>query len=254
MLLAVFGCNSKSTLVENAVVDIVDENLPLPGFNIEGSDADAIMIADKVMEAMGGRSAWDQTKYISWNFFGRRTLLWNKHNGDVRIEFVDSNEIILVNINTMQGQVRKDGKTIDNPDSLASYLIKGKNIWINDSYWLVMPYKLKDSGVSLFYTGSDTTQMGEESYVLQLAFNNVGETPNNVYNVWVDVSSYLVTQWAYFENSEHTVPDIVTPWKGYKKYGNILLSGDRGKAQLTEIKILNDVPSTAFTSFEPINY
>lgn len=250
-----FGCNtSKNTEIPPTEVEELEENAPLPGFDVAGSDADAVMIADKVMRAMGGRKAWDETRYLRWDFFGRRTLLWDKYTGDVRIEFAGSDEKIIVNINTQQGQVFKDGAVMSNADSLASYLKKGKSIWINDAYWLVMPYKLKDSGVSLFYIGSDTTAIGAESYVLQLAFKNVGDTPNNVYHVWVDVETDLVTQWAYYSQAENPEPSFITPWSAYKKHGNILLSGDRGVRQITDISVMSEVPETSFNSFEAINF
>ena len=38
--------------------------------------------------------------------------------------------------------------------------------WINDSYWLVMPYKLLDPGVRLRHLGERTTSEGETADVL----------------------------------------------------------------------------------------
>ena len=61
-------------------------NPPAEGFNLEGSDAEAMIIADEVMAAMGGRKAWDETRHIAWNFFGARELVWDKWTGDVRID------------------------------------------------------------------------------------------------------------------------------------------------------------------------
>ena len=48
------------------------------GFNQTNSDAQAIAIADEVMLAMGGREAWDNTRYLCWKFFGRDELIWDK--------------------------------------------------------------------------------------------------------------------------------------------------------------------------------
>ena len=48
--------------------DEEDLNAPAEGFDLESSDPLAIVIADRVMHAMGGRRAWDQTRYLSWNF------------------------------------------------------------------------------------------------------------------------------------------------------------------------------------------
>lgn len=255
MGLILAACQSNKNATDTNVVfeEIEDANPPMDGFNYEQSDPEAVVIADKVMTAMGGRKAWDETRYISWTFFGRRRLLWDKFTGDVRIDYLDGSETLLLNIHSLNGRALVNEEEVSHPDSLASYLKKAKSIWINDSYWLVMPYKLKDSGVSLFYVGNDTTQTGQESYVLQLAFENVGDTPDNIYQVWVDTESSLVTQWAFYESSENPHPDFITPWEGYQKFGNILLSGGRGKGELTEIKVLSEVSKEAFTSFEPVN-
>lgn len=228
-------------------------NPPMPGFDTANSDTAAVRIADEVMLAMGGRKNWDNTRYIGWNFFGNRKLLWDKHTGNVRIESLRDDLKILVNVNdTTQGRVFKDGAQITNPDSLAKYLSMGKSIWINDSYWLVMPFKLKDSGVTLKYTGEDTTLAGEKSDVLQLTFANVGDTPQNKYKVYVDKDKNLVNQWAFYQDASQDTARFVLPWKNYKQYGSILLSGDRGERQLTDLVVLEEVPSHAFTSFDPV--
>ena len=75
----------------------------------EASDPKAIEIADKVMEAMGGKKAWDETRHITWNFFGTRVLTWDKWTGNVRIDFLRDKSVILMNINTDTGKVFKWG-------------------------------------------------------------------------------------------------------------------------------------------------
>ena len=155
--------------------EVAEENPPMEDFNLVGSDEKAMEIADSVMKHMGGRKNWDETRYLSWTFFGRRKLLWDKWNGDVRIEFIgDPNTVYLVNIKTMEGKVKKAGEEITHPDSLAKELKRAEAIWINDSYWLCMPFKLKDSGVTLKYLREDTTMAGKDADVLGLTFQNVG--------------------------------------------------------------------------------
>lgn len=249
--IAIISCTPKTqkATVEDSPEEVFVENLPAEGFDIEYSDPQAISIADNVMKAMGGRKAWDETRYISWDFFGYRQLLWDKWTGNVRIE-LQSNLKILMNINDMTGKVMKDGTELVNPDSVKHYLNRGNSIWINDSYWLVMPFKLKDSGVTLHYSREDTTLTGVECYVLQLSFKEVGDTPENMYDVWVDPSKNLVTQWSYYKDGNDSEPRFITPWDDYQKYGNILLSGNRGQRQLSDIKVLSEVPESAFSSFE----
>jgi hypothetical protein len=229
------------------------ENPPMEGFNMAGSDPKAIQIADSVMAAQGGRESWDETRYISWNFFGNRKLLWDKATGNVRVEHLKDDTKILVNVNTDEGRVYKDGAEVTQLDSVAKYLQRGKEAWINDSYWLVMPFKLKDSGVTLKYLGEETTQAGQPADVLQLTFESVGVTPENKYKVYVDKETNLVSQWAYFKSASDPEPAFVMPWQDYQTYGKLKLSGDRGQAKITDIKVLDEVPETAFTSFEPVN-
>ncbi len=229
-------------------------NPAAPDFDQANSDQKAIAVADQAMNAMGGRKNWDDTRYVAWNFFGVRKHVWDKWTGDVRIENVRDDQVILMNINTNKGRIFKFGAEQTNADSLTKYLKIGKGVWINDSYWLVMPFKLKDSGVTLKHLGDSQTKDGKEADLLQLTFKNVGNTPDNKYNVWVDKQSHLVWQWAYYPKYEAEKPGFVLPWTNYQQCGNILLSGERGDRDLTDIKVLKKLPGAVFTSFEKVSY
>ena len=150
-------------------------------------------------------------------------IFGTKRQGDVRIEDPSNELVILMNINSMEGKVQMGGEELTNADSLAKYLDRGKRAWINDSYWLVMPFKLKDSGVTLYYLGEDTTEAGTKADVIKLTFEDVGVTPENFYDVWIDFDSKLITQWAYYRNMESQEPGFITPWGNYQKYGKNLV-------------------------------
>jgi plasmid maintenance system killer protein len=248
------SCSTGSSSSESADTTAVEggefieyNNPPAEGFNQEGSDLLATLLADKTMQAMGGRKAWDNSRYLKWNFFGRRNHTWDKTTGDVRIEVPENELTILMNINSKEGKVMKGEKEVT--DSLDHYLQRGYEMWVNDSYWLVMPYKLKDTGVTLKYLREDTTMTGDRADVISLSFEDVGVTPENVYEVWVDTDSKLVTQWAYYTDSTSLEPRFVTPWADYKKYADIMLSGNRGKNSLSNIEVLTEVPDGTFTEF-----
>lgn len=234
---------------------VASDNPPAPGFNAAASDPEAIEIADQVMESMGGREAWDRTRYVSWRFFAPppdgRTHVWDKHSGDLRFQHGD--RLVLMNIHTREGEVWENGEKIEEPEALADALERGYEAWINDSYWLCMPYKLKDSGVTLKYQGEGETQEGRPAHVLQLTFEDVGVTPQNKYHVWVDKERMLVTQWAYYPEAADEEPRFTLPWKGWEKHGEILLSGDRGQMQLTEISVFDELPESVFTSPDPVD-
>jgi hypothetical protein len=230
-------------------------NTPATGFNTEGSDAKAIALADSVMKAVGGRYAWDMTRFIRWNFMGRRTLVWDKWQDRVRIDFNDNSMKIRLNMKDMTGRVWKDGQEMTHPDSLSKYLLRGKNIWINDAYWMVMPFKLKDSGVTLKYLGSKPNQLGAACEVLELTFKSVGVTPDNKYWVYINPSSKLVTQWDFFGKYSDEKPNMSTPWQDYRPLGNIILSGDRGQGRtMLPMGVYKSIPDSVFTSLYDIDW
>jgi hypothetical protein len=218
------------------------------GFDATGSDAKAIAVADQVMQAMGGRQAWDDTRYITWNFFGSRQLLWDKHAGLCRVEWLKRPWKVVVNLNNGTGKVWLNGVPQNHPDTLAKYLDFGKRAWINDSYWLVMPFKLKDAGVTLKHLGTAQTEAGEAADLLQLTFAGVGVTPDNKYHIWANKKTHLVTQWAYFQKFSDEKPQLTNAWGGYKRCGKILLSAERGnrESSLHPVEVLDSVPPGAF--------
>lgn len=242
-LIITWGCQPQSSTAPATPKEI---NPAAEGFDLEGSDSQAIAIADKVMEAMGGRAAWDSTRVIQWTFFGNRVLVWDKETGNVRIDVPKNNMTYRVNIFSGKGDVYKEGEVMTEPDSLTKYLARAKSIWINDSYWIVMPFKLKDSGVTLTYMGEDTTQTGKGAHVLEMRFKDVGDTPQNKYRVWVDKASNLVSQWSYYPNAEDEEPRFVTPWADYQQYGKILLSSSRGERGMGGISVYDEPPTGMF--------
>ncbi|MDQ3394640.1 MAG: hypothetical protein M3512_11095 [Bacteroidota bacterium] len=220
-------------------------------FNPENSDQKAIEIADQVMDAMGGNENWENTRHISWDFFDSRKHFWDKKTGDIRIESLKDDFKILMNINTMEGKVYKYGALLENNDSIEHYLEQGKNNWINDSYWLLMPFKLKDPGVTLKYKGEGNVKENKVD-IIQLTFEEVGTTPENKYLVYVDQEKKLVTQWEFFRKADQATPDFVLPWEDYQQYGNILISGSRGESSLTNISVHNSLPKEVYNSFDPV--
>ena len=229
------------------------------GFDAAGSDPAAIEIADRTMAAMGGREAWDRAHYVAWNFFGHRFLVWDKWTGNVRVETEQKDAegksegpiVISLDIDTKQGRAWIGGEPVTDPARLAELVQQGYEIWVNDSYWVFMPYKLKDSGVTLRSMGEANMTDGKPADVLELTFHDVGVTPQNKYHVYVARDSGLVEQWDYFDNASDPAPRFQVPWHGWQSYDGILLSGDRGRAQISEISVHSELPETVFSSPAP---
>ena len=151
-----------------------------------------------------------------------------------------------MNINDMKGSVFAHGVVQTDKDSLDKYLQMGYNMWINDSYWLVMPFKMRDPGVTLKYIGVAQDMQGEDCDVIEMTFDNVGVTPENKYHVYISPETSFITQWDYFSRYTDEEPRISTPWQGYNQYGEIMLSGHRGTGKLTAIGVYDQLPDVIF--------
>ncbi len=244
-------------LIISCKQDAPDETTdhPIPVFDPGKSDPEAIRVADDLITACGGMNNWDSINVIKYNFFGRRWHLWDKKNQMVRIENTGNDTKLILNIKTRNAKVFKDGKEWTDADTLKKYSEAAYKQWINDSYWLMMPFKVKDGGVRLKYIKEDTTQTGIMADVIELQFDSVGVTPQNKYHLWVGKNSNLIAQWAYFPKVTDTVASIINPWDNYLKYGGVFLSSDRGtNRQFTGIKVFPSVPKSVFENFDPIDF
>ena len=239
-----------SLLIGFTLIAQESKNPAMDGFNTSGSDKKAIEIADKVMEAMGGRKNWDMTRYVCWKFFGRRLHIWDKWTGDHRFETDDL--LVLMNLNSKKGKAWKAGEALSGKE-LEDQLYKTESAWINDSYWLFMPYKLKDSGLTLKYIGEGKMENGEAADILQLTFKGVGRTPENKYQVFVNKLNNMVEQWSYYANASDDKPKFTTPWANWQTYNNIKLSDNRGKNSHSDVHVFQDLPESVFKSPDPID-
>jgi hypothetical protein len=223
----------RPSVIKNLICILVISISTIP-LHAQSNTEKATTIAKEVEVAMGGLENYKNTHFIQWDF-GKRTLYWDKWTGNVRIESPDKNLVILVNINTLTGKVFENDTLITDEAETKKLLNQGKNMWINDSYWLVMPWKLQDPGVTLTYLKTDALPNEKIADVLQLTFNNVGVTPENKYLVYVDQQDHLIKQWAFYKNFNDTEPKFIRPWDNYQKAGNILLSFNRSEFGPTKV-------------------
>jgi hypothetical protein len=232
--------------------------LPMVAGETGVADARSAEIAESVMQRMGGHAAWEATRFLTWNFFGRRRHLWDKHSGDIRVEGTDRDSgdsyLILMNLNSKQGRAWTNGEEVTEPEALVELLERGESAWINDSYWLFMPYKLRDPGVTLRHVGEGTMADGRAAQVLELTFTEVGRTPQNKYRVYIAADSGLVEQWDFYAQATDEEPRFQTPWHDWRPHGEILLSANRGESGHSAIAVLDQVPAGVFTSPETVDW
>lgn len=76
--------------------------------------------------------------------------------------------------------------------------------WVNDTYWLLAPFKLRDPGLTVTAGGRKTVD-GTEYETLELSYQGVGLTPGDKYTWYIDPKSKLLVRWDYRPNAEKTV-------------------------------------------------
>lgn len=205
-------------------------------------------LAAGVMDAMGGYERFQQARYLQWDFFGYRTVTWDKWNKQVRIDYPDGSLTIITKLDQLEGKVYRHGEQLTDKDSLNIYLEQGQRIWMNDSYWLVMPFKLFDPGVQLSYLGRGKDMNGNEAEMIELTFQEVGATPENRYVIYIDPGTYLITQWDYHVKHWEEEPEISCTWTGYEWYSGLRFASERsGFGTLTNIKVMTAVPASTFS-------
>ncbi len=179
----------------------------------ETRDPEAVAVANRLHDAMGGIENWNNTRYIRFDFAGGpkgdlppgRAHLWDKWEGRYRLEQTTEDgktQVTLFNAYDKTGAVYVDGEKL--PDAEAEPLLdRAHGAFINDTYWLAMPWKWLDPGVSL-------KSMGEQEYngkmydVVELSFHNVGRTPGDRYRGFVSKNTNLMEHWEYTLQSDRT--------------------------------------------------
>jgi hypothetical protein len=143
-----------------------------------------------------------------------------------------------------------DGKAADGEDK-KKLLEMAYGAWVNDTYWLIMPYKMKDPGVILALDGEE--KKGADAWdKVRLTFDNVGLTPKDKYWAYVNRKTGLVDRWDFVLKGESKPPSVFT-WKNWKSYGKIQLADDRVSADGTRIyfpvlEVPQSVPAAVFTT------
>ena len=191
-----------------------------------------------------------KTRYVTWRWLDKRLNVWDKWTGDIRVASKIS--IVIMNLNSKWGRAWKTGSEITDPDELQRALDYGYETWMNDSYWVFMPFKLKDPGVILEYISEGEIE-GSPVDILGVTFKNVGKTPENKYHIYVDKESKLLVWWDYYMDAADEQPRFKMPWKNYQKYGDIWLSDDRGLRKHTDLAVFEELPDSVFQSFERLD-
>ncbi|NUO81459.1 hypothetical protein HUU05_15385 [candidate division KSB1 bacterium] len=196
-------------------------------FDAAQSDSAAVALADRVLAAVGEKENLDAVRYLSFRFVIKSdtgTIADWRHDWD-RVQHryrlagtLASGEqaLVFLNLNTQDGHAFLNGNPAPE-DDLQNLLAMAYSRFTSDTYWLLLPFKLKDPGARLEYLG--TQQAGAASFeVIRLSFiDDVGLTPENAYNIFIDPGSHEIRRWEYFEHPE--ARPLIAWWENWQSFG-----------------------------------
>jgi hypothetical protein len=112
--------------------------------------------------------------------------------------------------------------------------------WVNDSYWLLAPLKIRDRGVKV-EAGGPKELNGVTYETLRLSFDQVGLTPTDHYVFYLDPQTKLPHAWDYIPKSGE---GMQATWEKYQTFGGLNLATEHnfnGKTiRLADIKVVTN--------------
>ena len=171
-------------LIATGAIFYLFKNEPLPKGE-QGKEADAL--ATKMLNALN-YEAYENTEKIAWNFRNDHFYKWNKQENIVAISWANYKVILHTN-NPKKTEVFIDDKKVENTEIIK----KATDFYNNDSFWLVAPYKVFDTGTErriVKYEGKDA---------LLITYTSGGSTPGDSY-LWILNENHLPTSFKMWTN------------------------------------------------------
>ena len=197
------------------------------------ADDKADTVARELAAALGGESAWEKARQFRFDFVvereGKRAAefhhLWDRYTGDYRLLGTDkagAPYAVYFNVNTREGTAFVNGRPVEGEEK-KKLLETAYGRFINDTYWLLAPWKVFDPGVRRGYDGEKTGPDGALCDIVRLSFEDVGLTPKDVYWLWVTREGRRMVQWQYVLGGAAEEPTTAL-WKDWRTIGGIELS------------------------------
>lgn len=223
-------------------------------------------LVDSVMAGIGGPQGWEHARYLAFDFvvhndssnadLVRRSHRWDRYTGEYRVsgKTRDGKAFeVHFNVNDRKGAVTIDGAPADD-STRAKWLDRAYGIFINDSYWLLMPFKLKDPGVHVEEMAMRTDSTGHSWRVLHLSFDQgTGLTSKDQYWVYVDPKSGRVGRWDFLlqDDPPGSAPSTAM-WQNWEHFGPIWLATEKPmparkmRIRFENVAVSETIPKGAF--------
>ncbi|MEO9871723.1 hypothetical protein [Ekhidna sp.] len=135
----------------------LDESVPN---GTKGQDAEEL--TDEMLKALN-KPAFDSLNYIAFTYPGGHSYEWNRGENEVRV--VWENNDVLLDLNHRK-------------EELSTLEYEAYEYFVNDSFWLIAPFKIRDSGVVRSFVEM------EDGRGLLVTYTTGGVTPGDSY-LWI---------------------------------------------------------------------
>ena len=147
-------------------------NEPLP-IGESGARADAS--AHKMLKAVNAE-AFENTRYLEWTFRnGKHYYKWDKVMGKVMVSWGDTTVDLLIG-DPGKSTVFNREAIVDNGKQRKKAIEKSIELFNNDSFWLIAPFKVFDEGVE-----RSLVKLDDGSEALLVTYTTGGTTPGDSY-------------------------------------------------------------------------
>ncbi len=182
--------------------------------------------AKEILRSMGGVHALRGIRNLRFDFVieddGREILRrkhwWNRTRGSYRLEgrYKGHNYVARFNLSTLQGKISRtfdsDGREIYEDD--AELIDFSYRCHVNDSYWLLSPAKLQDTGTILKYEGVRPSALGDFRTLRLTLKKGTALAPEDQYWFYLPPDTWRPVGWTFVLQDE-VVPHTYrwTKWK-----------------------------------------
>jgi len=166
-----------------------------------GAEGDlAERITDEMLTALN-KPAYDSITYIEFTYVGKHHIKWDKEKNSVNVSWGEQD--IYLDLN-------------QNKESYSLLEYKAYEYFVNDTFWLIAPFKVRDNGVVRKYVDI------KEGRGLLVTYTSGGVTPGDSY-LWILDENGFPKAWRLW-TSNVPVGGLELSWDGWIKMNDTWFS------------------------------